>query len=255
MGGRLQPKLLAASTAALALVPALAHAEPPDFGLSVDLAPTVIVDPYTGQVDPYLGLTFSGSMSGTFDNGFGYIVSADAIHEGHSLYPTLDLNYLRFSAQINRQTSIGKLRLKATNNAIFDREFDRLIYNLTDVSLGVDSSFDLTDDLTMRLAFNAARRFSNVRSLDRYSLNPSVAFYFPVFGLDVSLTASYAWRDFVFRERVDHFFSAGASLSKTIGDFTIGMNVSLEANHSSVSALSATSIIIGPNFTYSLPID
>jgi hypothetical protein len=235
--------------------PLAARADPPDFGLAVELAPTVIVDPLTGEVDAYLGITFNGTMSGTFDNGFGYIVVGDAIHERHSLYPALDLDYLRLSGQINRQAGIGKIRLKATNIAVFNRAFSGLIYNVTDVSLGIDRSFDLTDELSMRLAFNAARRFSNVSALDRYSFAPAIGFYFPVFGLDASLTANYSYRDFVFRDRVDHFFGAGAGLSKTIGDFDIGMKVDFEMTRSTVSAMNATSFIIGPNFTYNLPID
>lgn len=235
--------------------PLAARADPPDFGLAVELVPTVLVDPLTGEVDPYLGVTFNGTMSGTFDNGFGYIVVGDAIHERHALYPELDLDYLRLSGQVNRQTGLGMIRLKATNIAVFHRAFSDLIYNVTDVSLGIDRSFDLSDDLSMRLAFNAARRFSNVSALDRYSFNPAVGFYFPVLGLDASLTANYSYRDYLFSDRVEHFFGAGAALSKTIGDFDIGMEVDFEMTRSTVSALNATAFIIGPNFTYNLPID
>lgn len=239
----------------LALAASEACADPPDFGLSIDLAPTLDIDPHTGEVDPYLGVTLSGTMSGVFDNGVGYSLSADTIHERHSLYPALDLDYLRVSGQIHRQTGIGRLRLKATNTAVFDRGFASLIYDQTDISLGIDRSFDLTDELKMRLAFTATRRFSTLRTLERYSFTPSASLSFQMFGLDALLTASYSHRPYVFRRRVDDFFSAGAVLSKQIGDLSIGLNASVESNRSSIPALNSTSFIIGPNFTYSFPID
>lgn len=249
---RLRPACL---TVALTLVAGAAQAEPPDFGLSLDLAPTVIVNPETGIADPYLGATLSGTMSGSLGDGVGYVFSADAIHERHPLYPSFDLNYLRFSGQLNRATPLGKLRLKAANMSVFDGELTGMIYNLTDVSIGIDRSIDLTDDLALRLAFNYARRFADVRTLDRYSLNPSVGLSFSVAGLDAYLSASYSYRNFVFRERVDHFFGAGASLSKTFGDFYVGMSVNYDSSYSSIPALSAKSFTIGPNFTYNFPID
>ncbi|MGE0502911.1 MAG: hypothetical protein AB7I79_17330 [Rhizobiaceae bacterium] len=239
----------------IGLAATAALADPPDFGLTIDLSPTSILDPRTGRHDPYGSLAVTGVMSGAFDNGVGYIFSADTILERHIWFPVLDLNYLRFSGQLNRQTDLGKVRLRASNISVFDRRFSGLLYNLTDVSLGIDRGFDLTDELALKLAINGARRFSTAASLDRYSVNPSASLSFSVLGLDAYLTASYSWREFVFRDRRDHFFGGGATLSRTFGDLTIGLTASVEHNRSTIRALSGTNFIIGPNFTYNVPLD
>lgn len=232
-----------------------AAAEPPDFGLSIDVGPTSIIDPRTGFHDPYTSISTTGVMSGGFDNGLNYIVSGDIIAERHFIYPAFDLNYLRFSGQLNRATDLGRIRLRATNTAVFDREFSGLLYNLVDVSLGIDRSVDLTDDIGMRLAGNVARRISTVPSLDRYSVNPSVGLSFQVFGLDAYASASYSLRTFVFRDRLDHYFGTSLSLSKTYGDLTLGVSASYDATRSSIRALSGDSITIGPTLSYNVPID
>jgi len=243
----------AALALALALGPALA--DPPDFSAYVDLGSTGLVDADTGIVDPYLGMTLNGTMSGSFDNGIGYSLGGDLILERHNLFARIDASFLKASSQLNYQTDFGKIRLRATNLSVFDRSFAMMRYNLTDVSLGIEDSHDLTDDLRLKLAVNVARRMATVETLDRWSLNPTVSLTTQIAGLDFYAYGSYSYRDFVFRDRVDHYFSTGGTISKTFDDLTVGVSASVETVRSNIPALSATSFIVGPNLTYNLPID
>lgn len=243
----------AAFALALALCPALA--DPPDFSAYVDLGSTGLIDADTGVVDPYLGATLNGTMSGSFDNGVGYSLGGDVILERHNLFARIDASFLKASGQLNYQTDLGKIRLRASNLSVFDRSFAIMRYNLTDLSLGMEDSYDLTDDLRLKLSVNVARRLATVQTLDRWSINPTVSLTTQLAGLDVYAYGSYSYRDFVFRDRVDHYFSTGATMSKTFDDLTVGVSASVETVRSSVPSLGATSFIVGPNLTYNLPID
>lgn len=234
--------LPAAALVLLAASPAAA--DPPDYSVTFELGPNSVIDIPTGIGDPQASASINGTMSGSFDNGVGYLLSTDAIFERHSDFFPRDTNYLRGSGQLTYQADFGRLKLAATNLAIFDRHFDALSLDLTDVSLSIDRGFDLTDDIRMRLTLAGARRFEESGLYDRYSITPSASFSTTLLGLDAYLTASYSYRDFVFGERQDNFFSSGLTLSKTFDELTVGVTASVEVTRSSIGAFNYESFIV-----------